>query len=92
MTEPVKYLKFVSGVAQHLIVDNSLSNSEIRSTALSLKLSGDDIETVQAPISGFGTTATGESIDVVDEAKLDKLATALREDELDGYVTRNPES
>ena len=92
MADPVKYLKFVSGVAQHLTVDSSLSNSEIRSTALSLKLSSDDIETIQAPISGFATTSTGQSIDVVDQPKLDKLATALREDKLGSYVKKNPES
>ena len=89
MADPVKYLKFVSGLAEHLTVDNSLSNDEIRLTALSLRLSGDDIETVQAPISGYGTTATGESIDVVDQAQLERLATALREDEMSGYVKQS---
>jgi LCP family protein required for cell wall assembly len=89
MADPVRYLKFVSGLTEHLTVDSSLSNDEIRVTALSLRLSGDDIETVQAPISGYGTTATGESIDVVDQAELDKLATALRDDKLSSYVKQS---
>ena len=92
MADPVKYVRFVSGVAKHMTVDSTLSDSEIRSTALSVKLTGDDIDSVQAPLSGFGTTADGQSIDIVDRPQMKKLASALRDDELAGYLKKNAQS
>jgi LCP family protein required for cell wall assembly len=92
MADPVKYLKFVSGVAKHLTVDSTLSDGEIRSTALSIRLSDKDIESVQAPLSGFGTTSSGASIDIVDQAQMKKLATALRDDKMASYVKNNPQN
>jgi LCP family protein required for cell wall assembly len=92
MADPVKYVRFVSGVARHMTVDSTLSDSEIRSTALSVNLTGDDIDSIQAPLSGFGTTADGQSIDIVDQAQMKKLATALRDDRLAGYLKKNAQS
>jgi LCP family protein required for cell wall assembly len=91
MADPVKYLKFISGVAQHVTVDSTLSDAEIRSTALSIKLTGKDIVSVQAPISGYGTV-NGASIDVVDKAKMAKLSKALRDDKVASYLKRYPQS
>jgi LCP family protein required for cell wall assembly len=91
ISDPLKFTAFISGVAKHLTVDQSLSDSEIRSTALSLHLSARNIELVQAPISGFGTTADGQSIDLVDQPKMKALATALKKDKLDDYLKRYPQ-
>ncbi len=44
---------------------------------------------LQAPISGFGTVA-GQSIDVVDQAKLKQLASALKNDKVGDYVKGYP--
>lgn len=92
MADPVTYLAFVSGLAKHLTVDSSLSNSEIRKTALSVNLTGDDVVLLQAPLSGFGTTADGQSIDLVDQTKMKSLATALKTDTMEQYINKYPES
>ena len=72
------FTRFIGGVAKHLTVDNSLTDDEIRRTALSLRLDAKEIDLLQAPISGFGTTPDGQSIDLVDTARMAELATALR--------------
>jgi len=90
ISNPGKFTGFVSGIAKHLVVDQQLTDSKIRSTALSLRLTGNDVESLQAPISGFSTTSDGQSIDVVDEKQMEELATALRKDTLDDYLKKYP--
>ena len=90
ISDPVKFSSFVGNLSKHLTVDNSLSNSEIRSTALSLRLDASDIELLQAPLAGFGT-ADGQSIDVVDQAKMAELGKALRDDDMGAYLDKYPQ-
>lgn len=89
LTDPVELTGFVSGFARNVTVDDDLSSSEIRRTALSLRLGADDVKLLQAPITGFGTVA-GQSVDVVDHAGLKKLGTALRVDTMNEYVKAQP--
>jgi LCP family protein required for cell wall assembly len=91
ISDPVTFTTFIGNVAKHLTVDNELSDGEIRRTALSLRLSAKDIELLQAPISGFGTSPDGQSIDVVDTAKLAELSTALKKDKLSEYLKKYPQ-
>src|SRR5918993_546208 len=91
VSDPGTFTRFIGGVAKHLTVDNSLSDEEIRRTALSLRLRSSDINLLQAPISGFGTTSDGQSIDVVDTAKMAELAGALKTDTMDAYVKKYPQ-
>jgi hypothetical protein len=49
------------------------------------------VHMLQAPISGFGTSPTKQSIDIVDKAKLTQLAKALRNDHVDSYLEKYPE-
>ena len=91
ISDPATFTTFIGNVAKHLTVDNELSDGEIRRTALSLRLSAKDIELLQAPISGFGTTRDGQSIDVVDMAKLAELSTALKKDKLSEYLKKYPQ-
>ena len=88
--DPARFTAFVSHLARHLAVDNSLTDAEIRRTALSLRLQSDDIELLQAPLSGFGTSPDGQSIDVVDTKKLAELSEALEQDTMDAYVQKYP--
>jgi polyisoprenyl-teichoic acid--peptidoglycan teichoic acid transferase len=90
ISDPATFIKFVGNVAKHLTVDNDLSDAEIRRTALSLRLTGKDIQLLQAPISGFDTTGDGQSIDVVDTAKMAELARAMKKDQLSEYVKKYP--
>jgi polyisoprenyl-teichoic acid--peptidoglycan teichoic acid transferase len=91
ISDPATFTNFIGNVAKHLTVDNELSDGEIRRTALSLRLSAKDIELLQAPISGFGTSRDGQSIDVVDSAKLAELSTALNKDKLSEYLKKYPQ-
>lgn len=91
LADPGRFTAFVGGIAAHTTVSSGLTDQVIRDTALSLRLDGrDDIVSMQAPISGFGTSPGGASIDVVDEAQLAELAEAMREDTMDEYVAAHP--
>jgi LCP family protein required for cell wall assembly len=90
ISDPARFTSFMGNVAKHLTVDSSLSDNEIRDTALSLRLNSSDIEQLQAPISGFGTTSDGQSIDVVDTAQLQELGDALQNDTMAAYVKKYP--
>lgn len=91
ISDPATFTTFIGNVAKHLTVDNDLSDGEIRRTALSLRLSSKDIELLQAPISGFGTSRDGQSIDIVDTAKMAELSTALKKDKLSEYIKKYPQ-
>ena len=91
ISDPGTFINFVGNVAKHLTVDNDLSDAELRRTALSLRLSGKDVELLQAPISGFSTTSDGQSIDVVDTVKMAELARAMKKDKLSEYVKKYPQ-
>jgi polyisoprenyl-teichoic acid--peptidoglycan teichoic acid transferase len=91
ISDPATFITFIGNVAKHLTVDNALSDGEIRPTALSLRLTGKDIELLQAPISGFSTTGGGQSIDVVDTVKMAELSKAFKNDKLSEYVKKYPQ-
>jgi LCP family protein required for cell wall assembly len=91
VTNPAKFVSFARGVSQHVTVDDQLTELELRKTALSLRLRPKDVHMLQAPISGFGTSPTRQSIDVVDKKRLAQLAEALRNDHIDRYVDKYPE-
>ena len=90
ISNPLKFVSFVRGVSRHVTVDDQLTDSELRKTAMSLRLKAGDIQSVQAPISGFGTSPTRQSIDIVDQKKLKELAKALQADQMDKYVAKYP--
>lgn len=87
VSSPEQFTGFVTGLARYITVDSSLSDGEIRRTALSLRLTASDLSLLQAPISGFGM-AGSQSIDVVDQSRLRELATALHDDTMATYVPR----
>jgi polyisoprenyl-teichoic acid--peptidoglycan teichoic acid transferase len=91
LSDPATFINFVGKVAKHLTVDNDLSDEEITRTVHSLRLTGKDIELLQAPISGFATTGDGQSIDVVDTAKMAELSRAMKKDKLSEYVKKYPQ-
>ncbi|GAA1432589.1 LCP family protein [Microlunatus lacustris] len=91
IANPLKFNRIVGSVAKQVTVDRGLTGSEMRKTALSVRFKPDDIASLQAPISGFATR-NGQSVDLVDEAKLDELAEALRDDDLQSYLDRYPRS
>jgi LCP family protein required for cell wall assembly len=90
VADPAKFTTFIGNLAKHLTVDNSLTDAQIRQTALSLRLKSKNIELLQAPLSGFGT-AGGQSIDVVDTTKMAELGKALQEDTMGAYLQKYPQ-
>ena len=88
VANPAAFTGFISGVAEHVTVDSSLSDQTIRDLALSLRLTPSDIHLLQAPLSGFGTSPDGQSIDVVDEAQLAALGKAMKKDTMDAYLEK----
>ena len=91
ITNPAKFVCFARGVSLNVTVDDQLTENELRKTALSLRLRPKDVRMLQAPISGFGTSPTRQSIDIVDKKKLAQLANSLRNDQMDSYIERYPE-
>jgi LCP family protein required for cell wall assembly len=85
LTDPDRFVRFAGDLARHVRIDKSLTESELRSTVLSLRMTPDDLQQLQAPISGFGTSPTKQSIDLVDTVKMAKLGAALRADKLAEY-------
>jgi LCP family protein required for cell wall assembly len=90
ITDPGRLVSVVSGAAEHLTVDKGLTNSKIRSTALSLRLSNKDVHLMKGPVAGKAKRR-GQRVDIVDRAKLDELRTALREDKVNEYVAKYPQ-
>src|SRR5215203_1835606 len=76
ISNPLKFVSFVRGVSRYVTVDDQLTESELRQTALSLRLKPSDIQSLQAPISGFGTSPTRQSIEIVDTRNLRNSSSA----------------
>lgn len=86
---PVKFNEVMGQLGQHFTVDEGLTNQVIFSTATSMKVdAGNDIVILQAPISGFGTSGDGQSIDVVNEAQLAEMAQAVRTGTMADYAEK----
>jgi polyisoprenyl-teichoic acid--peptidoglycan teichoic acid transferase len=90
LSDPRRLFSVVSGGAEHLTVDKSLTKSKIRSTVLSLRLTDKDVHLMKAPVSGKATK-NGQRVDVVDKAKLAELRTALRQDKVNDYLAKYPQ-
>jgi LCP family protein required for cell wall assembly len=90
ITDPGRLLSVVSGAAEHLTVDKGQTNSRIRSTVLSLRLTDKDVHLMKAPVSGT-TKKNGQSVNVVDKLKLAELRTALRQDRVNEYLAKYPQ-
>jgi LCP family protein required for cell wall assembly len=87
LTNPIRFAALVNAMARNLTVDNAFSVSDIYSQVLAMKdLRSEDIVFVTAPITGFGRSPQGASIDIVDEAKMAQLSIALRTDDMSGFV------
>jgi LCP family protein required for cell wall assembly len=91
LLNPKAFNAFVGGLAKQVTVDEALTVPELRRTALSIRFDPKNIASLQAPITGFGTTSSGQSIDVVDQAQLKELAAALQNDRMSDYAAEHPE-
>lgn len=86
LTNPVIVKDFLDAATTNLTVDQNLDVGSMRSEAFSLRgLRGGDIRFITAPFSGFGTSNDGQSIDIVDTARMKELGKAIRQDDLASY-------
>jgi LCP family protein required for cell wall assembly len=85
LTDPIRLAQFLDAATQYLTVDNAFSVAHMRSEALAMRdLRSEDIVFITAPITGFGRSPQGASIDIVDDAKMAELSVALRSDDMSG--------
>jgi len=81
VTDPIKFTRFIGNAAKRIKVDNELSDSELRGTAVALRLKPGDISLLSVPTDKSGKP---------DEDRLDALGKALREDTMGDYVAKYP--
>lgn len=92
VANPVAFNAVAGQIGTYFTVDDQLTNDAVWRLATNLGIrGGDDIRSLQAPISGFGRSPAGASIDIVDTEKLAELAAALRADDLEPYWQANSE-
>ncbi|HET7724589.1 MAG TPA: LCP family protein [Propionibacteriaceae bacterium] len=91
LANPVMLGNVMKSVAQYVKVDAGMTDSVIIDLATSMRIKGgDQIISLQAPITGFGTSADGQSIDLVDTAGVAALGHALQTDTMAEYVAAHP--
>jgi polyisoprenyl-teichoic acid--peptidoglycan teichoic acid transferase len=91
LANPVVLGNVIRSVAKYVKVDSGMTDSMIIDLATSMRITnGDQIISLQAPITGFGTSADGQAIDLVDSAALTTLGRALQTDAMADYVTSHP--
>lgn len=83
---PVKFGQLMDQLSGTMTVDSGLTSGQITSLATSIRFtSSAAVRTLQAPVSGTGTSADGQSIDIVDYDKLKLLAQAMQTDQMEQY-------
>ena len=92
LVNPVKLNAVIDTVGKYVTVDSGMTNDVIYSLGLSMAgiSNPNQIHMVQAPITGFGTSADGQSIDVVDVPGVTALGKALQNDTMEAFVASHP--
>jgi LCP family protein required for cell wall assembly len=88
LARPKQFTRFVGNAAKWIRVDDDLSDSALRSTALSLRLTPDDVELLDVPATQ--TRRDGRTVEVVDPEQFRELSEALRKDRMADYVRKHP--
>ena len=87
IANPVTFNQLLDKASTCIQVDKGLTSDTVRDLALSMRLTtSDSIVLMQAPISGFANLPNGDSIDVVDQPKMDALSAAIKADTIDDYT------
>lgn len=86
LANPAQLASFIDAASRNLTVDQGLDLGEAQQLAVSMRgVRGSDIRMITAPYTGFGTSPTGASIDLVDSAKMAQLGHAIATDDLASY-------
>jgi LCP family protein required for cell wall assembly len=94
LANPIKLNEVIATVGKSVTPDAGMTNDVIYSLALSMTgiTSESQIHLVEAPITGFGTSADGQSIDVVDVPGVTALGKALQNDTMAAFVAAHPKT
>lgn len=86
LTNPARLLNVVNRLSQSVTVDGTLSNQRILTLARELNVTaGTDIEQLQVPVAGFGTSPAGASFVRPDMNAMQRLAEALASGRMADY-------
>lgn len=89
MANPVTFAQVAADIGGYFTVDSGFTVPTMFALATQMKLSGSqDIISMQAPISGFGTTKAGASIDIVNFTQLAEMADAMKNDQMAAYFAK----
>ena len=87
LLNPAKLSSVVGAMAPYLTVDKDLDAGYLAGLALQMpSLRPDDVTFFTAPTTGTGTSSDGQSIVVLDAAKLELLRAAFAADDLGAYL------
>jgi polyisoprenyl-teichoic acid--peptidoglycan teichoic acid transferase len=90
LTNPVTLSKLTDTVSPYVTVDSSLNAGKVGALAVELRdVRAADVTSFTLPTLGTGTSADGQSIVVRDDAAVAKIADALKNDTLGGYVQQS---
>jgi LCP family protein required for cell wall assembly len=89
VSDPVRFTSFVANAAKRIKVDNDLTQTEIRSTMLSLRLRPKNLVMMQAPL-GRTDRIAGQEVHRVDERRMAEFGKALKNDKMAEYLNKYP--
>jgi len=88
LSNPLRLARVLDAVTKTVSVDDTLSNSDLRGLALSLRgIRQSDVEFITAPTTGTGYEGSA-SVVYLDEGRTEQLFEAIRNDEVDAYLDR----
>jgi len=91
LANPVTLSQVITMVGKYVTVDSQMTDAVIYSLASSMRItSGDHIQMLQAPITGFAVSSDGQDYDVVDVPGVTELGKALETDTMADYVAAHP--
>ena len=86
VADPARFTTFLGNAAKRIQVDKTLTDAEIRSTAISIRMKPKDITLVTSPL----VDAPRKGLYTVDPRGLEKLSQALRTDTMAEYAKAYP--
>ena len=86
LANPARFSAVANQLGSFVTVDQGLTNGQIVSIGTSLRLTGGgDVVSLQAPISGFGRSRGGQSINLVDWPRMRSMADAIHNGTMASY-------
>lgn len=87
--DPAKLLELLPMIYQNVKIEGDLSLAHlVTMVEIGSELDADDITSLMVPVSHFGTSPAGASVNILDAGRTAELGQALRAGDLSGYVDR----